>query len=263
MVQIVPLALAKPRDEALARSPLRLVVFQIRFTPVETARDLRSGMSIQEGLGGADVWRLEPVQTQSFSVSTGPEGAPASAFDVSPNGWRLIAEEGGAAITLLPDSVNLETTAYPGWPTFRKIVDAILQTTAEVLRPEAEVRLALRYINRIDQPAIQTPQDWAGLIDANVLGVLSHKLGPSITAAQQQLQVKVGESEKATVQHGFIRDPVSNRLTYLMDFDTYRDGARPFTQESASQAIDSLHTAVLQIFQSFMTERLYEFLKSE
>ena len=142
-------------------------------------------------------------------------------------------------------------------------MEAILKTTGEVLRPEAEVRLALRYINRIDQPPIQTPQDWAGLIDTNVLGVLSHDLGSSITAAQQQLQVKVSDTEKATVQHGFLRDQISNRLTYLMDFDIYREGARPFIQESAFQALESLHTAVLQIFQSFMTERLYEFLKSE
>jgi uncharacterized protein (TIGR04255 family) len=187
----------------------------------------------------------------------------ASALELSPNGWRLVSEEGGAVITLLPDSISLEMTAYPGWAVFRKVIDALLEITAGILKPEAETRLALRYINRIDQPVVQTAQEWVELIDVNVLGILNHPLGPAVTAAQQQLQVKVSDNEKATVQHGFYRDPVTNRLTYLMDFDVFRDGARAFDLADASTGVDDLHRAVLQLFQSLITPKLYEHLKGE
>lgn len=264
MVQHVPLALAEPRDELLARSPLRLVVFQLRFTPVETAGDLRSGLSAQEVLGGPAAWRLEPIQTQSFSISAGPE-RPASGgtVEIGATGWRLVAEDGGAVVSLLPDSISFEVTAYPGWAIYRRVIGGLLTTTAEVLRPQAETRVALRYINRLDQPVVQSAAEWSDLIDSNVLGILNHAVGPSVTAAQQQLQVRIGDSEKATVQHGFLRDPVTNRLTYLMDFDVFRDGARAFDPVDTGAAVDALHHVVLQLFQSFITAKLYAFLKSE
>jgi uncharacterized protein (TIGR04255 family) len=101
------------------------------------------------------------------------------------------------------------------------------------------------------------------LIDVNVLGILNHQLGPAVTAAQQQLQVKVSDNEKATVQHGFYRDPVTNRLTYLMDFDVFRDGARAFDLAGATTGVEGLHRAVLQLFQSLITPKLYELLKRE
>jgi uncharacterized protein (TIGR04255 family) len=215
-------------------------------------------------LGGAATWRLEPVQVQSFALSAGPERPVATtSVDISPNGWRLLSEEGGAIITILPDSISLEVTAYRGWVMFHRTINALLETAAEVLRPEAETRLALRYINRLEQPAVQAPREWAELIDEHVLGIIHHPIGEAVTAAQQQLQVRMTDSERATVQHGFLRDPVTNRLTYLLDFDVFREGARTLDLADATAAVEALHRAVLQLFQSFITPRLYEFLKSE
>jgi uncharacterized protein (TIGR04255 family) len=183
--------------------------------------------------------------------------------DVSSSGWRLVAEGGGAVATLLPDSISLEVTAYRGWPIFGRRVIGLLETIAEALHPQAETRLALRYINRIEQPTVETPKEWAGLIDSNVLGVINHPVGQGLTAAQQQLQVRIAEETKATVQHGFLSDPVTNRLTYLLDFDVFREGARALDLSDATAAVERLHRTVLQLFQSFITPKLYDFLKSK
>jgi len=151
---------------------------------------------------------------QSIALSAGVERPLATSVEVSPSGWRLVAEQGGGIATVLPASVRLEVTGYRGWPVFSRLVKGLLDTVAGTLHPQAETRLGLRYINRIEQPAVESPRDWSHLMDSNVLGVINHPIGEVLTAAQRQLQLRIDENSKATVQHGFLRDPVTNRLTF-------------------------------------------------
>lgn len=257
MVLHVPLGLHAPKDEPLLRSPLRLVVFQLRHTPVDR-REVGLGISTQDRLGGPSVWRLEPVQSQTVTIAAGAERPGQPGVEYQHLGWRLTAENQGAVITLGGDAISLETTSYPGWHAFRQVIDAMLSSSG-VGTPAAETRLGLRYINRVEDPAVSNPGEWADWIDPSVLGIVHHAIGPNLVAAQQQLEVRIGDGIKATVQHGFLRDQASGRYPYLMDFDAFRDSARPFDLADVQATVDLLHSSVLSMFQSMITPRLYEY----
>jgi len=264
MVALVPVALPEPKDELLPRSPLRLVGFQLRHTPTETVQELSVGLAAQQRLGGQAIWRLEPIQSQTLSVRGGL-GQPglSQSIQVQPTGWRLTAEDSTATVAISADSVGLEATSYPGWPVFRQAIDALIRLCAEVTHPAAELRLGLRYINRLEDPAVTTPTDWRRWIDSRVLGLLLHQISDGILAAQEQLDVRLDDGSRATIQHGFLRDQASGRWAYLMDFDTYREGARPFDAQAVRTAVENLHRQVLQLFQSMITPELYEYLRRD
>jgi uncharacterized protein (TIGR04255 family) len=264
MVPLVPNALPEPKDEPLARSPLKLVAFQLRHSQAPSTPELQVGLAAQERLGGAVVWRLEPIQTQTVTMQAGlgrQGGSPS--VEVQQTGWRLNAEDGGATVTLATDSIGLEATVYPGWPIFSTAIDALLAVAEDVTKPRAELRLGLRYINRIEQPEVKSPGEWDKWIDSKVLGVIQHPMGSGLAAAQQQLDMRLGDGNRATVQHGFLRDAASGKLVYVIDLDAYREGARAFDSRETKTALDKLHQNVLAMFQSMITPSLYDYLRGD
>lgn len=262
MVPLVRLALPEPRDEPLPRSPLRLVALQVRHTPADRSA-LALGLRVQDALGGPHRWRLEPIQTQTWTLSASSEQPPANATTVGPGGWQLTSETASASATLGTDSVSIETTVYPGWVAFQSAIESLVTAMSAESLPAAELRIGLRYVNRIEHPAVEQPSDWNRWIDSAVLGVVNHAIGPGITGTQQQIDMRITDEIRALIQHGLIRDQSTGKYVYLMDLDTYRLGARPFDPSDALSAVDRLHATVLTIFQSLITPELYSYLAGE
>jgi uncharacterized protein (TIGR04255 family) len=262
MVQLVPIELPPAKDEPLARSPLRLVAFQVRHTGSPRLGEVPAGLAIHEAMGGNKDWRLELAQTQSVRIAAGiggAQGAPPVEFQTG--GWRLLSVDGKSTIAVAADYIGLEATAYPGWPSFSGTIYKLIDTVCQTAAPEAEVRLGLRYINRIEQPEVLDAAEWDKWVDTHLLGILHHPVGPGVTASQQQAQVDFSEDTHAVIGHGFFHDQNLGRFAYFMDFDAYRDGVRIFEGASIRAGVDALHGAVLQLFQSMVTERMYEYLR--
>ena len=158
------LRLAEARDERLERAPLKLVVSQVRYPRKLAAVDLEVGLAVQRALGGPDTWRLEEAQSQlvlSLAVSQVQGGAPAATPLETQPGWQLRTEDNVWTITILPQSVALETTRYEGWIDFSYRLRLLLDTVQSAVHPSAEERLGLRYVNRIEEPRIDSPGNWA------------------------------------------------------------------------------------------------------
>src|SRR5439155_23174828 len=119
----------------------------------------------------------------------------------------------------------------------------------------------LRYINRINEPRVENPQEWAEWIDPNIAGIARHQFALMTTAAQQQFNLTVGDGTKATIGHGFYRERLSERLTLLLDLDVYREGMSPFDPVGINSTLYSLHRVALQLFQGMITEPLYQYLR--
>ena len=261
MVQLVAVKLPEPRDELLARSPLRLVAFQVRHSGSAASGELRVGTQLRESLGGETTWRLEPFGMQAtFQFAAGVDQQSNAESRVS--GWRLTSVDGKSTVSVMPDSVGYETTAYPGWQAFSGVVDVLVRQVAELLHPEAELRLGLRYINRIDSVAVASPAEWKRWIDERFIGLVDHPIGHGLLTAQQQLTFDSGMGAQALIQHGFFPDPATSRQTYVMDFDVYRTDVRAFDAVAVIDATSKLHGIVLQLFQSMITADLYDFLRS-
>jgi uncharacterized protein (TIGR04255 family) len=258
---MMPLDLPAPDKTQLARSPLALVVCQVRFEQVLAVSDSRVLRAMHEALGGrrGPYPKAERQTDQGMSIQLGAAGAAATAHPPQ-TGWRLTSPDGGWAVALMPGNVALETTAYTTWSDgFRPRLARLIEATVEHIAPDTEQRLGLRYINRIVEPSVATPRDWDGLIASELLGLVLHdRLGSGATAAQQQVDLEVGDGVRCAFRHGFFADPARGRAqTYVLDLDVYRDSVCAFDAADIMTTADAFNTIALQLFQQAITPRLH------
>jgi uncharacterized protein (TIGR04255 family) len=238
---------------------LDLVVCQLRFENQPQISQSEVALTVHEALGGADGGypRLEQVQGQAVNVTLGP-GAPAMTQAPMVSGWRLQSADGLWIVSLLPDHVALETTGYSEWDEFRERLHALLDVTAEHIRPGIEQRLGLRYIDRITEVDTESPSGWEPYLARELLGLVLHDgLGAAVTTARQQLLLDLNEGYACAFAHGFLPGE-DGRLDYLLDYDLFREGGRAFSADAVKEALDILSEDALKLFQASITQSLYD-----
>lgn len=257
------LSLPEPRYDRLERSPLKLVACELRYAKSPVASKFSAANAIQEALQNRGTWKLAQVENRSLSVAVGDTGVTPPVV-ASQSGWKLTSEPGGWAATIMPDSVVLETTRYEDWPDFLEWLVTLLRAVEEAVAPEAAGRLGLRYVDRIDDPEATSPAEWEQWIRPEVLGIALHPdLRSGVVETQQQVAVTDGDRLMATIRHGFSRDEGSDHLPYVMDFDTFRDGVQAFDVDSIVADLERLHRFAVQLFQSMITQPLYQYLRGD
>ena len=248
----MPLDLPTPDATQLSRSPLELVVCQIRFdsSGPRTSADV---LRFHGLLGGGDGQypTLEPVQTLNLLVGIGgPETSQSP-------GWRLINHQTGWAVSLMSDHVSLETQNYETWMAFRERLAEVIDAVVDVLQPTFVLRLGLRYIDRITELNITSPAGWKPYIQPWLLGFATEPtLSNLVQAAQQQLVISLGDAGQCGLRHGLLTEPGKTAVDYLLDYDLYRQEARPFDADALKVAADDFNHMALQLFQASVTPKL-------
>jgi uncharacterized protein (TIGR04255 family) len=252
------LGLPAPDERPLARSPLAQVVCQLRFgATVPVTAGVAAEFTTFMRDRGFDYPKADPMQTLTVNVNP-LRGAESVA---GPSGWRLQSDDGWV-VGFSDDSLSLETTRYANWhDDFRKRLEAALGALNELIGPEAETRLGIRFIDIITTPVVHSLTEWRGRIADWLLGPLLHeRIGPALTNMQQQLALDLGDNAKATIRHGTFPDAArESAYTYLLDCDIYRDRLLPFDVQEVHRAADAFHVSALSLFQAMVTP---EFLAS-
>lgn len=261
------LALAEPDKTRLARSPLQLVVCQLRFEDIPSVADPRIGLAIHEFLGGrtGPYPIFEQLKGEQLEVQIGV-GGPIATQQSTLSGWRLFSEDRRWIVSLLPGSIALETTAYTTWEEeFGPRLRAVFAAAAEELKPVLEQRLGLRYVDVLTEPEVTTPIGWRGWIVDELLGPILHeRLGPFVRSTRQQLEIDTGDGTRCTLRHGALSDKVhGDRTSYLLDWDVYRDHAQPFDLADLSAAAASFNLLALRLFQQAITPEMLSYLKTD
>lgn len=256
--------LPEPDRTPLARSPLQLVVCQVRFEETLGVSDPKLMLAIHRRLGGRSGLypKVEAVKGLRLDVQVNVAGSGQMSSESSYSGWRLSSEDGWT-VSIMPDHVALETTRYSTWgEDFRPRLGELIDAVQAEIEPATEQRLGLRYIDRITEPRVDSPADWQGLIATELLGPALHpSLGPAVRTTQQQVILDLGEGVQCLLRHGFFPDPnQEGRLTYLLDFDVFRGDLQQFDPESVKSAADQFNVLSLQLFQQATTEDLRHIL---
>ena len=266
------ITLPEPNRTRLGKSPLELVVCQVRYEPNLRAADTQRALEFHEALGGrdGDFPDLQPV-TQGMQLSfamgagtAGPTSPQVVESSRSVEGWRFASRDEKWIVSLMPDFVALQTVAYDSWDdSFRPRLEAILTAVARFLEPRTEQRFGLRYVNRMRLPRIIMPSGWRPFIAPELLGLAGHAgLGAAVVAGQQQLVLNLEEGVVCGLRHGFLNDPGgSDALLYSLDYDISRQGGRVFDLQDILATADRFNTLVLQLFQASVTAALMDELK--
>jgi uncharacterized protein (TIGR04255 family) len=204
---------------------------------------------------------MEEIAQQEIGVVIGPAGPSSFGDGSQQRGWRLLSEDGTWTASLLPDFFALECTGYTSWTEFRERLRSVADAVLTHLQPAIELRLGLRYVDRIAVPQVERPQDWSGYINEQLLGpVLDEQLGSAVSSLQQLLQLQGPEGVQVLLRHGTQLDQPSGTWPYVLDTDCFRSDGRRLEADSLQQGVDALHKLALQIFQSAITPRLHELL---
>jgi uncharacterized protein (TIGR04255 family) len=254
-----PLALPDPSTVTLARSPLQLVVCQVRHDRNLAVADGNRVLAIREQLDSYPL--MEEIAQQEVGIVLGPTGPASLSRGSDQRGWRLRSEDGAWTAALLPDFFALECTGYTSWTEFRGRMRALAEAVLTHLRPAVELRLGLRYVDRIEVPIVERLQDWSGYINEHLLGtVLDDQLGPALGSIEQAMQLQGPDGIQVLLRHGTQLDQKSGAWPYLLDTDCFRGDGRRLEADSLVNGADELHKLALQVFQASITPQLHDLL---
>ncbi|MEX0985345.1 MAG: TIGR04255 family protein [Actinomycetota bacterium] len=240
------LGLPSPNRQKLPFSPLELTVCQVRFEETLAIADAKLILAIRDRLGGESRYpRLEQEQP-SFQVAVSAQGAPTQPLMGQVFGWKLQSADATWRVSIMPTFVALETTDYDTWEDFGPQMGVLLDATAELISPALEQRLGLRYIDRLRDLQIRESKGWADYVTSPLSGILMHEsLGPAVATSQQQALLDLGGELKCLLRHG---QPEGDDHTYVLDYDIFRQSARPFDASTIKTALRQFSDAALQLF---------------
>ena len=256
------LALPDPSTDTLARAPLELVVCQVRHERNMAVSDGARVLAIRDELIAYP--RMEEMAQQEIGVTIGPGGPSQVGSGSRQQGWRLLSEDGMWTVALLPDFFALECTGYTSWSEFRQRLERLANAALTHLRPAIELRLGLRYVDRITVPTVDEPQGWTGYINEHLLSiVLDEQLGSALSSLQQLAQFQGPDGTQVLLRHGTQPDPATATWTYFLDTDCFRGDGRQLEVHSLMRGADALHRLALQVFQAAVTPRLHALLAAQ
>jgi uncharacterized protein (TIGR04255 family) len=250
------LDLPDPDRAQLSKSPLDLVVCQIRFDQRENvSSSSKVGFAFQEALRitGEDPWKAEPIEgPPPVNVVITSEGAQQMSTGAPLRGWRFTSSDAAYAVILMADSISVETRRYTRWTNFRATAQRALERLTEMLVPEIEYRVGLRYVDRLHDPSIVEPAGWTTRLQHPLHGLVGHEqIGAAVLMQQQQVILNLGDGAQCRFAHGTL--PTDQGLEYVLDYDLYREDARPFDARAVLDVLDLFNTEALQLFQASLT----------
>ena len=106
------LQLPEPSTERLERSPLELVVCQVRHERNLAVGDAKRALEVYNGLGGrgGKYPDFDEAAGAALNITRGPAGV-ATTTDQQ-RGWNCRSADGAWTVVLMPDFFALETRAY-------------------------------------------------------------------------------------------------------------------------------------------------------
>lgn len=237
----------------LANAPLEVAIIEVRFTPTRASFSATDATKIRDDLDritGMDFPNIQPAQQKTLQVDLSVQGAAVT--EGQADGWQIASATGTSVITLLPESVMLQTTGYERWRTsIREPLEILLAAVQRVAEPSLVQRIGLRYVDRFQDDTCRSVADWAGKIDSELLGPVRNRVfGSRIRTAQQQLEIAIDNHHGAILRHGPIQDPSKPSIDYLLDIDVFRHFAKPFDAAEVVDAAERLNRTTLSLFQA-------------
>lgn len=252
-------ALGNPNRDTLAHPPLELVVCQIRHEPIAGGVSPSHVLGVQSLLGfGFDKLSSAPPAGVTFAAA--PSGEFQPHVTQSPS-WQLTTSDGSWIATFNADSFALECTSYTTWTDFADRLQGVIDAVAGTYAPQVVQRVGVRTIDRIWRRGSTIPREWVGLLDPGVLGFAGNDvLKDSVQVTQTYQELAFGET-RANVRGSIASDQTPSKYSFLLDIDCFDERARIFDKSSILELVKGLHFLGLKMFQSVLTDRLYEELR--
>jgi len=196
VVSFNPLTASPPEEVPLKDAPLIRVIAQVRFPPILSIEKRDFVGSFQEAIR-EKYPILQPEQTQTFVF--GPQGALQPTLQLT---WRFIDTVDSWRVSLAPDFMTLETTAYSSRHDFLERLEDVLTALKKSFDPQIIERFGLRYIDRLTG---QDLLDISSLVKPEISGMLAAEFREDIyQAINEFLFIIPGGEERILARWGLM-----------------------------------------------------------
>lgn len=247
----MPLHLPAVTRIVLKRSPLKVVIAQIKFEPILSIAKKDFVASFQERI------RSEyPVVQQDLSVEIRVPNEGGSGQSDSTVLWRFLSEDQTHQVSLAPDYIALETTRYSTFEDFSSRMANILKAAVAELRPGPQKRIGLRYVNEIASNERRSPTDWKPVLNKDLVCLVAGQVfGDSIIESLQVFNARQEDGILAT-RFGFRNG--DNGSSLLLDFDYFNETVKPFKDQDALDTLAAYRATIYQLFRWCVGDALIE-----
>jgi len=234
VVNFNPLTAPPPKEVPLKEAPLVRVIAQVRFPRILSIEKKDFVGSFQEAIR-EEYPILQCEQTHGFAFD------PQSIVPISPQvTWRFFdrTNRWNWRVSLAPDFIALETTAYSSRSDFLKRLESILLTLEENFNPPSIERFGLRYIDRVVEPNLQdisslVKPEIAGMMAANFRESIHHAINESlffIPNRAEQIAARWGLMPAGTTFDPGAIEPITEP-SWILDLDMSLSENREFNIE--------------------------------
>ena len=254
-----PILAPPPEEVPLPRAPLVRVIAQVRFSTILEAQRSEFVAPFQEAIrADYPILRREHAQ----GVLIGPRGGALGETEVA---WRFADADDAWRVSLAPEFIALETTAYSSRGDFLGRMRTVLEAVEEHLRPAVAQRVGLRYIDRVTGEELE---DIAALVRPEMLGIANTPLFPhaqhelsdallSVSDAGEQIRARWGHLPAGGTVDPNAIEPIDER-SWILDLDMFSAERRPFKAGSLAEGLGRFAERIYTVFRWAVTE---EFLR--
>jgi uncharacterized protein (TIGR04255 family) len=235
----------------LDKSPLTEVICQVRFQEIL-------------GLSQAEVRPIQKAFADEYPLVEREEGQELSLspFGLQPTGrtkttFRFRDVEKAWTVTLGPEMMSLDTTAYLNFKDFASRWIRIIEKVVAELEIPTQDRLGLRYVNQLACPAEPSPENLRQLVRPELVGIVGAEARTSRLLSSLQEARFLQDDGTCTLRHGLVEEDEGK--TYVLDFDYYDEERKPMDLEAQLRSLVAFNHGVYELFSSAVTE---ETLKS-
>jgi uncharacterized protein (TIGR04255 family) len=249
-------------DEVYPRAPLVLVALEVRH-PVTEKLDESQRRVVKDVLTH-ELPIARSAQQVQFQIGVAAQQPVSEEFP------KYFNRENTIAVSMRSNSVVVEATSYPGWDSFRGLVELALAARLSVGPLDGVERIGLRYINEIRVP--NGDSSWPDWIHPSLLppvapGSESYSLTVSqntavfTTSNELAMVLQYGKREGFAIGQSDLRRvlPVTNNEFFLLDMDSYWTPSTAIPEFKADEILNicnRLHEPVDGLFDSLITEKL-------
>ncbi len=252
-----PFVAPAPSEVPLRNAPLARVIAQVRF-PLVIAVEKREFVAPFQQAVQARYPVLRQEQAQAFVFGPGGPGIAQQQ-----TAWRFTDVAGLWRLSLTPEFLAIETSAYESRSDFLARLGEALGALEQCVAPKLVDRLGLRYIDRLTGPAVD---GIAQLMRPEVCGIAGTPLAEHMVHSFSESMFTLGSAQllarwgRLGPRESF--DPSSidpmDEGSWILDFDMSSTSPQPFTVQGV---VNEARDFAERIYALFRWAVLPEFLR--
>ncbi len=237
--------------EHLPGAPLEVVIAQVRYAPVFAIERREEVATFQERLGkryvAVEAGAPKPQSGLGAITPMPPGGDPETV-------WRFRHPKRDWTISLSSTGLALEAVKYLDFDDFAAELSEVVKALHEIFEPRLEVRLGLRYVNRIEDERLRK-RGVTFFVNDQLAAPVGTDLGNDLIGSLAELRFRERGGTLA-IRHGLI-EPTH----YLLDFDRFSAEERDFAPTSIIERVKRFHGLIERLFVWSITDRYLKELR--